>query len=313
MSKLKLSIEKLFKPFARALREQLHDFERPIPDKLIRTKKVQGNNISYVPWFALKRLADHYSPGWTYEVLDEGPVMFKKKITEGVKPNQKTKYIDAPHFLVKVRITIHYTHEGEIRTMFRDGTGAFPINNSGYGDPYTNAEAKALRRGWAKFGLGLSLYYPAGTYTYHELTEESPITEIVGELGDETEDERLESGYDWEIKGGLEVHEPTEEKDLKDVLASELYEVLTDAGSSSIEDSHQFAALILGHSNTTKLSRLAPEERVQVYHIASELRMTVNKVNHRAEFFSWILKNAVRIISRDGVSKAVDHWVSTKH
>lgn len=303
----KVSIETLFKPFARPLREQLHDFERPIPEKLIRSKKVQGNTISYVPWFALKRLADHYSPGWNYEVLEEGPVMFKKKI----KDNGKDKYIDAPHFLVKVRITIFYSHGDEIRSMFRDGTGAFPLNNAGYGDPYTNAEAKALRRGFAKFGLGLSLYYKPGQYKFFEVDPKAtPITEVVGELGDETEDELLESGYD--VNGGLDVYEEPAPEDLKDVLASELYSVAENSGCQSTDDAERIAALILNHSKPTKLARLAPEERVQVFNVLSEIRMTVKKVNYRIGFVDWVLHQGVRIVSREGVSSAVDHWISVK-
>jgi hypothetical protein len=55
---------------------------------------------------------------------------------------------------VTARITIPYL-EGAV---FREATGTEDEELRGYGDPSSNAEAMALKRAAAKFGLGLYLY-----------------------------------------------------------------------------------------------------------------------------------------------------------
>ena len=56
--------------------------------------------------------------------------------------------------MVVVRITVPCL-EGSI---FREATGTEDEELKGYGDPSSNAEAMALKRAAAKFGLGLYLY-----------------------------------------------------------------------------------------------------------------------------------------------------------
>ena len=119
----------------RTLAEIVSDLKRPIPKRLLSTKTLKGNKITFCPWHRVVKLLDHYTDArWDYEVID--------------------KTITASHFLITVRITIHASD----RSAFRDGTGIEALEVKGYGDYSSNAESMALRRAAAKFGLGLSLY-----------------------------------------------------------------------------------------------------------------------------------------------------------
>lgn len=119
----------------RPLVDVLADLRKPIPQRFLHTKKQGGTTITFCPWYRVVKILDHYTGGrWTYEVLRQT--------------------VEADHFVVTVRITLHAADA----TVFRDGTGIEPIAVKGYGDFQSNAESMALRRAAAKFGLGLHLY-----------------------------------------------------------------------------------------------------------------------------------------------------------
>lgn len=304
-----VSIDALYRPFARPIREQLHDFERPIPSRLVRFKEVDnsGHKVGYIPWFIVKRLADRYSPGWDYEVVEEGPVIFKR--SEGRGKNKK--WFDSPHFLVKVKITIYHSVGDQIMTCSRYGTGAFPIHNAGYGDPYTNAEAKALRRGFAKFGLGLSLYQGEG-YKFVDYDPDAGAMDDIGDLPDDMVDEEsyeedsLSDSY--RERGELATQKPRERK-FENVPASTLYEIAADAGLMSDDHTNEFTKLVFGFTNTPVLSRISPEERNTLFHIFYEIRSTLKRVDERRAFLSWIVANGKSISTPESVYSHVDHWV----
>ena len=113
----------------------LADLSKPIPPRLLATKKMGGSQITFCPWHRVVKVLDFYTAGrWDYEVVD--------------------KTITGTHFLITVRITIHAS-DG---TAYREGTGIEELQVKGYGDFQSNAESMALRRAAAKFGLGLGLY-----------------------------------------------------------------------------------------------------------------------------------------------------------
>ena len=119
----------------RPLADILEGLKKPIPKRLLETKTLKGNQITYVPWYRAQQILDHYTGGyWWYEIRE--------------------KTITAKHYLVTVRITI--VAEGE--TIYREGTGIESLDTSSFGDFSSNAESMAFRRACARFGLGLQLY-----------------------------------------------------------------------------------------------------------------------------------------------------------
>ncbi len=116
---------------------------RPIPDSMLRVKEIKGNKITYIPWYTINRILTKYCIGWSWEVT-------------------KMETTQDRVFLVG-RLTIP-TLEGNV---YREASGTEllkDVDKNGkpkeiaYGNPICNAEAQALRRAAAKFGLGLQLY-----------------------------------------------------------------------------------------------------------------------------------------------------------
>ena len=58
----------------------------------------------------------------------------------------------------RLTLTGSLTIHGDDRSLTRQATGTEDIDCSSYGDPSSNAEAMALRRCCAKFGLGRDLW-----------------------------------------------------------------------------------------------------------------------------------------------------------
>ena len=101
---------------------------------MLRTKKIKGNKITYIPWYLANRILSKYCIGWTWEIVNVQTT------------NDRV-------FLVG-RLTIP-TSEGNV---YREATGTESLNCSSYGDPSSNAESMAFRRACAKFCLELYLY-----------------------------------------------------------------------------------------------------------------------------------------------------------
>lgn len=123
----------LNKGFRRPIAEILEDLQKPIPARFIKQKSIKGSKISYVPWYSLIRLLEYFAPGFDWEV-------------RVVQIGDRT--------IVEGRLTIKAA-EGEFS---RAATGQEENEVDSYGDPSSNAEAMALRRCCAKFGLGLALW-----------------------------------------------------------------------------------------------------------------------------------------------------------
>ncbi len=123
-------------PPRRALEDILRDLARPIPDRLLATKTLQGHEITYVPWYRAQQLLDHYCGSWwDYRIIDT--------------------IITAEHLITQVEIRIRAA-DGQVR---RQGRGIEELSVKGFGDPASNSEAQAFRRACARLGLGLHLYY----------------------------------------------------------------------------------------------------------------------------------------------------------
>ena len=121
------------KGFRRSILEILKDFQEPIPQRFIKTKTLKGQRIEFVSWYSYVKLLDFYAPGFGWEI--------------------RTKQI-GDRTIVEGRLTI-LAEEGD---FVREATGQEDQDTDSWGDPSSNAEAMALRRCCAKFGLGLHLW-----------------------------------------------------------------------------------------------------------------------------------------------------------
>jgi len=122
------------KPIARPLQDIVADLHLPVPKRVLKNKKLGGNNITFIPWYRVAKMMDFYAPGWEYEITD--------------------KTITASHVMMTVRVYIN-AKEGR---FYREATGIETLNVKGFGDPTSNAESMAFRRACAKWGLGIDLY-----------------------------------------------------------------------------------------------------------------------------------------------------------
>ena len=119
----------------RPLHQILKGLRKPIPERLLETKTIKGNKITFCPWYRVQKILNYYTGGYvTYEI--------------------KERTITQDRLMLTVRITIHAT-DGD---YFMEGTGIEDLNIKGFGDEQSNAESMAMRRACARFGLGLDLY-----------------------------------------------------------------------------------------------------------------------------------------------------------
>lgn len=126
-----------FEPGTRTLNEitqDLNDAVSTLGDKIVRTKTVGGQQISYIPWYIGARLLTAYAPGWKYEIT--------------------SVHMNSVGLCMTVRLLL-VCSDGEFH---RDASGWEIANVTSYGDPSSNAEGMALKRAAAKFHLGLGLY-----------------------------------------------------------------------------------------------------------------------------------------------------------
>jgi hypothetical protein len=169
------------------LQQILERLKEPIPASKMSSKVLKGNRIDFVSWVDLIDLLNERAgiADWDWEI---------KTIFEA--GNLKTKHysyqdqdlgkIDIEESSGKVltvvgKLTIH----GEDKSLSREATGLEELNCSSYGDPSSNAEAMALRRCCAKFGLGLDLWRKDSKPTSNgrgkgELTKEQWLAKRAG-------------------------------------------------------------------------------------------------------------------------------------
>ena len=123
------------------LTEILTQLQQPIPPDLISKKDTfskgkKTGQVDYVAWFDLCDILDNRAGAgnWSWSVQEMLQIGNRLHLT-GV-----------------------LTIIGEDRNLVMMATGAEDIDCSSYGDPSSNAEAMALRRCCAKFGLGRDLW-----------------------------------------------------------------------------------------------------------------------------------------------------------
>ena len=118
--------------------DTLRRIGQPVPSGLVSHKTLKGSQISYIAWYDACDLMDERAPGWSYEVRDVLDIAGK------------------------VALVVRVSVPCDDGTLSRDATGNEDDTVKGYGDPLSNAESMALRRAFAKFGLGRELYQGDG-------------------------------------------------------------------------------------------------------------------------------------------------------
>jgi hypothetical protein len=133
-------------------RDTLRNIARPVPASLVSERSLDGRRIHYLRWYDAADLMDERAPSWTY--------------TCQVGTAAGAVYVVA-------RVTVP-TDEGPIT---REAIGNESDQVDSYGDPFSNAESMALRRAFAKLGLGRELYQGAGVQLRREAIarEAAPI------------------------------------------------------------------------------------------------------------------------------------------
>ena len=118
----------------RSITQIISDLSKEIPQRHLKSRIQGGKTLSYISWDTAARFLDHYACGWSCEIRNVSQI--------------------GERCVVVVRITIPCL-EG---LVWREASGTEDEELRGYGDPSSNAEAMALKRAAAKFGLGLYLY-----------------------------------------------------------------------------------------------------------------------------------------------------------
>jgi hypothetical protein len=109
---------------------------QPVDKALLKTKRVGKSQITYISWVDYCELLDRRCGlgGWSWDVV--------------------TLTTAGDRLFLTGKLTII----GEDGTLTMTATGCESLNCSSYGDPSSNAEAMALRRCCAKFGLSRELW-----------------------------------------------------------------------------------------------------------------------------------------------------------
>jgi len=121
---------------------------RTLPANLLDTRKQCGATITFIPWCKIPKVLDKYAPGWTWEIRQvnhsSDRVFIVGRLTLPCADGDVWREATGTECLKEIKTD--------------KGTGEVIVKELAYGDPTSNAEAMALRRAAAKFGLGLYLY-----------------------------------------------------------------------------------------------------------------------------------------------------------
>lgn len=128
----------------------------PFPTDVKETQSMGGKGrITYVEWYHyIARAWKDFPGGFSTEVRNvyaTGGVV-RRLNKDGTFEGEK--YVDDRQLIMVVRVTDNATG------IYQEGTGSAPLSKpkSNFGGCNAEAEAQALKRAFAKFGLGLEMY-----------------------------------------------------------------------------------------------------------------------------------------------------------
>lgn len=120
-------------PGSLTLAQILANLAHPVPDRLHSEKSTGKFKATYTHHAVIRDLLDRRAPGWEWRVSIQG--------------------VDGKLYVIGTLTVV-----GSDGRISRDGAGNEESDLDGYGDPSSNAEAKALRRAAMAFGLDRSLW-----------------------------------------------------------------------------------------------------------------------------------------------------------
>lgn len=109
-------------------------FTEYLEQKPIYSKGSKSGTVDFIPWHYLCDILDTHAPGWEWEI--------------------KNCDYHGDRIVLVGRLTIH----GSDGSLSREATGNESSDCGSYGDPSSNAEAMAMRRCCAKFGIARYLW-----------------------------------------------------------------------------------------------------------------------------------------------------------
>lgn len=124
--------------YGRPIAQIIADLSQPLPESRLKTKVIKGSQITFINWQTAVRALDYYAPGWSSEVRSVAQI--------------------GTRAVVVVRLSIPCSEGSVWREAIGQEDDWDDAEEKRYGDPTSNAEAMALKRACAKFGLGLYLY-----------------------------------------------------------------------------------------------------------------------------------------------------------
>jgi hypothetical protein len=119
----------------RTLKEIVTDLKKPIPERVVKTRKQGGATVRYISWITCMSILDYYADGWQYRIDDY-------------------KMVNDKVFVISVSLGIPTSDYGMV---WRAATGVETYSEKMFGDICSNGSSMALRRAAAAFGLR-SLY-----------------------------------------------------------------------------------------------------------------------------------------------------------
>lgn len=131
------------------LLQLIERLNKPVEKNLISTKKIGSSKIEFISWIDICNLLDKRLGfgSWFWEILE-------------IKTT-------SDRLILVGKLTII----GDDRKMSQMATGTEILKCSNYGDPSSNAEAMALRRCCAKFGLARYLWRKEKKLTQYQPTQ----------------------------------------------------------------------------------------------------------------------------------------------
>lgn len=118
----------------RPIGEIICDLKKPVARRHLRERTQGGKLIFYLSWSTACKYMDLYANGWFSEI-------------------RKTEVIGG-----KLVMTVRVSIPAKEGLIWREDCGSEDEDKDNYGDAATNAAAQAMKRAFAKFGLGQYLY-----------------------------------------------------------------------------------------------------------------------------------------------------------
>jgi hypothetical protein len=161
------TLEQILKSFGQT-------FDQYIEQKPVYSKGSKSGTVEYIPWFSLCDILDTYAPGWEWSITCD---------------------YHGDRTVVIGTLTIH----GSDRSISRSATGNEDSNCGNFGDPCSNAEAMALRRACAKFGIARYLWAkddkPKSDQSPSNIFKNQSKAQQKGTISKEEHERRKANGY----------------------------------------------------------------------------------------------------------------------